>query len=75
MAWTTDSTCDHDTDMVVSTILLIGTAIDEAMSFDAAINSAENVEQAEADKEIEAIVADSGQHARKLITPAVDLAM
>ncbi|NCA17738.1 MAG: hypothetical protein EBS90_11955 [Betaproteobacteria bacterium] len=65
----------HDTDIVVSTTVHTGTAPDTATIIDTAIDAAVNAEQAGADNEIEAIVADKGYHSTKVVTLAADLGM
>jgi transposase len=59
----------------VSTTVHTGTAPDTATIIDTAIDAAVNAEQAGADNEIEAIVADKGYHSMKVVTLAADLGM
>ena len=62
MAYKVEHAVDLDTDIVVSTTVHTGTAPDTATIIDTAIDAAANAEQAGADNEIEAIVADKGYH-------------
>lgn len=75
MAYKVEHAVDLDTDIVVSTTVHTGTAPDTATIIDTAIDAAVNAEQAGADNEIEAIVADKGYHSTKVVTLAADLGM
>jgi transposase len=75
MAYKVEHAVDLETDIVVSTTVHTGTAPDTATIIDTAIDAAVNAEQAGADNEIEAIVADKGYHSTKVVTLAADLGM
>jgi len=75
MAYKVEHAVDLDTDIVVSTTIHTGTAPDTATIIDTAIDAAVNAEQAGADNEIEAIVADKGYHSTKVVSRAADLGM
>ena len=75
MAYKAEHAVDLDTDIVVSATVHTGVTPDTATIIDTAIDAAVNAEQAGADKEIQAIVADKGYHSTKVVTVAADLGM
>lgn len=75
MAYKAEHAVDLDTDIVVSTTVHTGSTPDTTTIIDTAIDAAVNVDQAGADHEIKAIVADKGYHSTSVVTLAADLGM
>jgi hypothetical protein len=75
MAYKAEHAVDLDTDIVVSTTVHTGSTPATTTIIDTAIDAAVNVDQAGADHEIKAIVADKGYHSTSVVTLAADLGM
>jgi transposase len=75
MAYKAEHAVALDTDIVVSTTVHPGSTPDTTTIIDTAIDAAVNVDQAGADHEIKAIVADQGYHSTSVVTLAADLGM
>jgi transposase len=75
LAYKAEHAVDLDTDIVVSATVHTGSAPDTATIIDTAIDAVVNAEQAGAEEEVQAIVADKGYHSTSVVTLAADLGM
>lgn len=75
MAYKVEHAVDLDSDIVVSATVHPGNAPDTATVIDTAIDAAVNAEQAGAEQDVQAIVADKGYHSMKVVTLAADFGM
>jgi transposase len=75
MAYKAEHAVDLDTDIVVAASVHPGNAPDTQTIIDTAIVAAVNAEQAGAENDLQAIVADKGYRSVKIVTLAADLGM
>jgi len=75
MGYKAEHAVDLETDIVVAVNVQPGNAPDTATVIDTAIDAAVNAEQAGAEKDVQAIVADKGYHSSKVVTLVADLGM
>ena len=75
MGYKAEHAVDLETDIVVAVNVQPGNAPDTATIIDTAIDAAVNAEQAGAETDVKAIVADKGYHSSKVVTLAADLGM
>lgn len=75
LAYKAEHAVDLDSDLIVSATVHPGNAADTATVIDTAVDAAVNLEAAECENEVEAIVADKGYHSTKVVMDAAELGM
>ena len=75
MAYKAEHAVDLESDLIVSATVHPGNAADTATVIDTAIDAAVNLEEAECENEVEAIVADKGYHSTDVVMQAAEFGM
>ena len=75
LAYKAEHAVDLESDLIVSATVHPGNAADTATVIDTAIDAAVNLEAADCENEVEAIVADKGYHSTKVVMQATEFGM